>query len=130
MISKYDGKAFGFASENFYCEFLAALHAEKYNLEIFGPTDKFTPLASEVIDLRYSLSLQQIMNIVGLNIDEIKAYNPDLKGTGVNAKSHLPKEYHLHLPVGLKSRFELFYKQAEEAKSNIHRLKKLNLSNS
>ncbi|MCC6276906.1 MAG: lytic transglycosylase domain-containing protein [Oligoflexia bacterium] len=123
MISKYDSRSFGFASENFYCEFLAALHAEKYHEEIFGPMDKFSPIESEAIDLRFNVSLQQLSEITGISDEEIRYFNPELKVSTVTPKTLLPRGFHLRLPSGRKTRLELFYKQDAEARHTIDRMK-------
>ena len=47
----YDGPAFGFASKNFYAEFLAALHVAEHAEQYFGMHDPFRALEFDVVSM-------------------------------------------------------------------------------
>ncbi|MDZ4677244.1 MAG: lytic transglycosylase domain-containing protein [Oligoflexia bacterium] len=128
IIKKYKSPSFGFASMNFYCEFLAALHGEKYQDEIFGTMDKHLPLEADTIDLKYSMRARTLTDIVGITMEELKLYNPDLKNKTIAANTYLPVGYHIRLPVGRKARMELFHQQAEDAHSIVNDLDRKNRS--
>src|SRR5205823_3581451 len=48
IIAKFRSRSFSFASQNFFCEFLAALYGEKYQEDVFGALAKYPPLPGEV----------------------------------------------------------------------------------
>ena len=119
IVNKYHSRSFSFASQNFYSEFMAALYGEKYKDQIFGAMPKYPPLASEMIDLKYSMRAKTLTDLVGITVEELKLYNPDLRAQAIARATFLPVGYHIRLPVGRKARLELFYQQAEEAKAIV-----------
>jgi membrane-bound lytic murein transglycosylase D len=102
IIKRYHSRRFSFASENFYCEFLAALHAERYKTEIFGIDPNHIPLRYEQVRLSRSLRIRHLISIVGITKEQLKLYNYDLKPRALTRNSRLPVGYNLHLPIGKK----------------------------
>lgn len=100
IIEKVHLKSFGFASSNFYAEYLAALHVQKYSQEIFGTVFKSEPLVTEQIILSQRMRPKTIAVVAGLNLEELRFYNPDLKSTALTKNVTLPRSYSLHLPPG------------------------------
>ena len=98
---------------------MAALYGEKYKDQIFGAMPKYPPLASETIDLKYSMRARTLTDMVGMTVEQLKLYNPDLKTQAIARATFLPVGYHIHLPVGRKSRLELFFQQADEARAAV-----------
>ena len=122
LVSKFHTRSFSFASQNYYAEFLAALYGEKYQDKIFGVMPKYPPLEGESTDLRYSMRAKTLVNIVGMTVEELKLYNPDLKAQAIAGSTFLPVGYHIRLPVGRKNRLELFNQEADEAHSYVVKL--------
>lgn len=114
IIEKYNHPAFGFASSNFYTSFLAALHAERYQEEIFGEVPKYPPHISEDIRLAKSLQAKTLASIAGITMEELTLYNPDLKSRSVRPTTWLPKGYRVFLPVGRRARLELYHAELAE----------------
>ncbi len=114
IIEKHHARSFGFASENFFSEFLAALHSEKYQEEIFGLIPKHEPLSAEDSVLKYNIRVGTLADLLGLTLEEIKLYNPDLKSRNVTMRTTLPQRYRIRLPTGRKTRLELYYQRADE----------------
>jgi membrane-bound lytic murein transglycosylase D len=112
IIGKYNSRSFGFASSNFYAEFLAALHAEVYQDYVFGETKKKAPLLSETIKLKSNLSTKLIASITDLTFEQIRLYNPDLRSQALSNKGVLPRGYSLHLPIGKKEALESYFVEA------------------
>lgn len=107
IIDRYNSDRFGFASSNFYTSFLAALHAERYQNEIFGDLPKYPPHETEDIRLARSFRAKELINIVGISFEELKLYNKDLRARSMHSLV-LPKGYRLSLPPGRRARLELF----------------------
>jgi len=103
LVNNYHSRTFSFASQNFYSEFLAALYGEKYQDKIFGVMPKYPPLQSEEIGLKHSIRAKKLVQLVGMTIEELKLYNPDLKSQAIAGSTFLPVGYHVRLPVGRKA---------------------------
>jgi membrane-bound lytic murein transglycosylase D len=114
LIEKYDHPYFGFASKNFYSEFLAVLHVEKYQDKIFGYLKPDPHLEHDDIEIQYSMRVKYITELCKVTLDEIKIYNPDLQQKALDSHSYLPEGYYLKLPKGKKSGLLKFYKEVEE----------------
>ncbi len=106
IITKYKGGSFGFASENFYSEFLAALIVEQYSKEILGnfvgldlKLDLKPELSSvEPLKLPRKTKVSQLVTLSQLSAQEFLSYNPDLK-KALRLNHFLPKGFTLFLPA-------------------------------
>ncbi|MCH8126358.1 transglycosylase SLT domain-containing protein [candidate division KSB1 bacterium] len=101
IIAKYRSRYFGFASRNFYCEFLAALHVvenyQEYFSEIaFEPPEKF-----QEFELPYFVKLSTIENYFNISVQKIREFNPALRKPIFNDSKYLPKKYMLRLPINI-----------------------------
>lgn len=103
IILRYESKSFGFASRNFYSEFLAA--ANVYDrLESEGKIE--TPDAApdhETIVLKRPFSVHQLVTKTPLTKEVLASHNPCLLESTltVNAKKPLPAFYELIVPRAL-----------------------------
>lgn len=116
IIEKYSSERFGFASSNFFASYLAALHGEKYHEEIFGPLPKYPPHKSDIIRISTSFKAKTLADIVGITMEELRLFNPDLKARAITANSTLPAGYRVFLPAGRKARLELYLAELAELK--------------
>lgn len=107
IIKKYDSDRFGFASSNFYASFLAALHADRYQEEVFGQIPKYPPHHSDALLLTRKYRAGELIDIMGITMEELKLFNKDLKTRAVNRRTVLPRGYKIFLPLGRKARLEL-----------------------
>lgn len=97
IISRYRSRSFDFASSNFYCEFLAALHAERYSAEIFGAIDRSHSETLRVVKLARSMRFNDLLDASGMHSDEFLAWNPEISKIA-KQNLHLPRGFRLHLP--------------------------------
>jgi membrane-bound lytic murein transglycosylase D len=98
IIAKHRAGAFGFASENFYCSFLAALLAQSYSKEIFGADigHEFTHV--DFVTLPRRIKTRELANLAQVSQEEFLEFNPDLK----QAYRHnypLPRGFVIFLPT-------------------------------
>jgi membrane-bound lytic murein transglycosylase D len=98
LIQKYKGGDFGFATSNFFCEFLAALHAERYQKEAYGKLPTSSPLEIKAAVLPHSYRLRTLSNMIGLSVDDLQFYNPELRDDDVRGYTFLPKGFRILLP--------------------------------
>ena len=100
IISKYESKIFAFAGQNYYCEFLAALYAEKYALEVYGNIFKSEKLEFEKVELLGGLRPNLIMSWLDLSKDDFVKMNPDIK-LAIKQNKILPRGFGLYLTPNL-----------------------------
>ncbi len=124
IIKKFEHPDYGFASKNYYAEFLAALYTEKYHDLLFEDLEKKSPLTYDDIVMEYSMRVKTIMEICNVSLQDIKTYNPELKSKAFSANYYLPEDHWLKLPLGSKKYMDQFNQEAEEAKQYIEALKK------
>jgi membrane-bound lytic murein transglycosylase D len=100
IIAKYKSRTFGFASRNFYAEFLAALHVvknqDKYfsNLVIKKPESKASFILPDYIHIRTA------MDHFGMTREEIADANPALRRPVLNGEKRIPKGFVFQTPAG------------------------------
>ncbi|MGE0174150.1 MAG: lytic transglycosylase domain-containing protein [Oligoflexales bacterium] len=102
LVENYDGRGFGFASKNFYSEFLGILLTLSNKYDHFIDLDEDTPMQFEAYKLPSWQSISQIKKKFGVNESEILAYNPDLMVHFVRRNGHLPKGFVIKLPVSIE----------------------------
>jgi membrane-bound lytic murein transglycosylase D len=108
IISRFHSRNFDFASSNFYCEFLAALHAQIYRDKLFEKVEQDPPINEGVIKLSRSVRPSILIKAIKISSEEFLRYNPDLKGAVLN-NLPLPIGYHLHIPSGSISGVERLF---------------------
>ncbi len=68
----------GYASRNFYCEFLALLHAERYRQEIYSMESPNKIGSISIVKVKKSLSIFEISSQYNISIHELRLFNPDI----------------------------------------------------
>lgn len=94
IIRNYQGPAFGFASKNFYAEFLAALEIVKNVDEYFPNLEYDEPIEFEEIEVRRPLPLALLLRRSGISREKFFAWNPALSPS----LSELPRGYRVKIP--------------------------------
>lgn len=100
---------FSFASENFYCEFLAALYTEKYKDYLFPDLNPLPSLQVELVKLPKQLSPEKLAQAIGVESKSILDLNPDLLKLAKN-KGLIPKYFQVFLPINSRERLETYFK--------------------
>lgn len=123
IATNYRGRAFGFASRNFYAEFLAAKHVVENKEKYFGPLPSDPPLRFAVFEVPHYVKASTLMKKFGLSKEEFVAYNPALRGPVLDDRRYVPKGYALRLPPDKQELADALYAQipAEElATTQVH----------
>ena len=102
IVRRYDGDAFGFASRNFYAEFLAALEVEGDHKTYFGELTFPAPLEAREHRLSRPVGIQVAARMAGVDRDELAELNPALSDAVVSGRHHIPSGYRLRLPEPAK----------------------------
>lgn len=98
LIENYHSKSFGFASQNFFTGFLAALYAEKYKKDIFGILPESLPIEYDYMVLKKTMKVKEISRISQLNRDELSENNPDLK-YAIKTNAAIPAGFKVRIPT-------------------------------
>jgi membrane-bound lytic murein transglycosylase D len=106
IIRDYRGPAFGFASRNFYPEFLAALDVDKHHETYFGKINPEPPLPSHVIALDQSIGLEVAARLARTDADTLASLNPALMDPVVQGRRAIPAGYSLRVPKPSGEGFE------------------------
>ncbi|MFQ5692464.1 MAG: LysM peptidoglycan-binding domain-containing protein, partial [Nitrospinota bacterium] len=109
IIRNYDGRVFGFASKNFYAEFLAARIVVKNSRRFFGAIRMRKPHRYEEFRLPDYISLDTLVRNLPLNRKEVREYNPALRKPILRGDRYIPKGYALRVPQGRLKRIRRAY---------------------
>ena len=106
IVERYKGPAFGFASRNFYAEFLAALDVDKYRDAYFGELAVDQPQPTRVVPLDRSLGIEVAARLARTDRDTVASLNPALMDVVVDGRRAIPAGYALRLPTEHANGFE------------------------
>ena len=93
VIKNYRSRTFGFASQNFYAEFLAALHVSQNEAKYFPGLVKKKPLPMASVKLKYYLDMKTAKKYFNMSRDEIAKANPALRPPVLNGEKRIPKGF-------------------------------------
>lgn len=99
VVAKYKSRTFGFASQNFYAEFLAALHVIKNQNKYFPNLVIKKPVNITSFSLPDYIGIRTAMNFFDMSRDEIAAANPSLRRPVLNGEKRIPKGFHFQAPA-------------------------------
>jgi membrane-bound lytic murein transglycosylase D len=98
-ISKhYDGYTFGFASRNFYSEFLAALDVDRDAERYFGPIHTERPQQFDTVVVDHFYTPETLERAFGVDRETLREYNRSLRPSVWNGTKYVPRGYELTLP--------------------------------
>lgn len=105
IIKNYKGERFGFASRNFYPEFLAAILVEKNFQDHFGPLLTESPLVHDEVMIDCPIPLRIAARFAKTDEEEMLLLNPALGEAVRNGRAPVPHNYELRIPSGVLARF-------------------------
>ncbi len=128
----YDGPRFGFASRNFYSEFLAAREVAKNYQKYFKDLRLDEPVSSGVFTVNSSASIKDLAGHFKVDLATLAELNPALRESVWAGQKHVPKGYSLRLPKTVTADERLVAlppapvgPPAGQKPSQLHRVKKL-----
>jgi membrane-bound lytic murein transglycosylase D len=98
ILDRYQSRSFGFASRNFYTEFLAALEVEENSERYFGVVRKEAPEDPEIVVLDHFYRVKTLASTFGISIDALRDANRALLEPIWSGQKYAPKGYGLRLP--------------------------------
>ncbi|MEE8482987.1 MAG: transglycosylase SLT domain-containing protein [Nitrospinota bacterium] len=109
IVEKYKSRTFGFASRNFYAEFIAALMIMEDPVRYFGYLEYKEPISYEEVKLDHFLPVGVFAKHFDYDKAEIAALNPALRPSIWKGTRRIPKGYKLKVPYGTAQKFETIY---------------------
>lgn len=100
IIRDYHGYGYGFASRNFYPEFIAALEVAENHRQIFGDIPISNPITYEVISLPSRARFEDLADILELDLASLQDLNPAFQDSAFNTDVYLPKGASIRVPLG------------------------------
>ncbi len=108
IIRSYKSRSFGFASRNFYPEFLAAVEIEKNHKTYFGDLRRDAPFQYDEVYLTRGLALQTAARSANIPSSRLIALNPAFGSQVQNSKRRIPSGYRLRIPDGTAPHFKQY----------------------
>jgi membrane-bound lytic murein transglycosylase D len=105
IIKNYKGERFGFASRNFYPEFLAAISVEKNFQDHFGPLLTESPLVHDEVTIDCPVPLRVAARFAKTDEEEMLLLNPALGEAVRDGRASVPHSYELRIPSGVLAGF-------------------------
>lgn len=102
IVAKYQSRTFGFASRNFYAEFLAALHVDQNAERYFGPLTYDAPERLETVTLDSFYPGASIAKAFGIEEGLLQELNPSLRPAIWSGQKRVPKGFVLRVPADLE----------------------------
>jgi membrane-bound lytic murein transglycosylase D len=96
IIQKYNGRAFKFASRNFYPAFLAAYDVSTSQQGRFKEHEEVNV---PIVALNAYMPAAAIIDGLGVDEQALKDHNPDLGETVWRGEKYIPKSYRLRIPI-------------------------------
>ena len=105
IVQNYSGKGFGFASRNFYAEFLAARNIARNSQRFFPEGLSYMPpLNLDRIRLRQAVPAHTLASYYEVNLGELSALNPAWNSPAQTGRVPLPAGTMVWLPAGTMMR--------------------------
>lgn len=101
---QYSTPSFGFASRNFYTQFLAAVQVAQDHRKYFGEIELAKPYEFSQEKLSSNTYLKSFLRKYNVNIDEFKALNRGLRKPVWQNRRPIPKGTIVRLPKNLEKR--------------------------
>jgi FOG: LysM repeat len=115
IIRNYRSRTFGFASQNFYAEFLAALDIYEDAEQYFGKLKQEPKVKFDEVTIRHFLPFRTLVQISGSNEDEMRNLNPAFHPQVFAGRLHVPRGYRLRVPEGKRQDFYAAYAKLSPA---------------
>tara|TARA_B110000858_G_scaffold198436_1_gene264993 strand:+ start:41038 stop:43140 length:2103 start_codon:yes stop_codon:yes gene_type:complete len=90
IVANYKGRSFGFASRNFYAQFLAVLEVEKNTEQYFG-TVRFNPAPNfREIETDAFIDAEVFASSIGISLEQLRADNRALRPVVWDGNKRIP----------------------------------------
>ena len=109
VVEQYKSRTFGFASRNFYVEFIAAVISFVERERHFPNVEPFPEIRFDVALRDRYVALTDLAAATGVEMDRLAELNPALDRTVLAGALLVPPRYPLRVPHGMAEQFEQAY---------------------
>ncbi len=99
ILRNYDGRAFGFASRNFYVAFLAAMEVDQNPEKFFPGLVPDIPVDYALASLPDYVPADAVASALGVSQRELSRHNPAVQATVWQGSKYLPRNFEIRLPA-------------------------------
>jgi len=100
IIRKYNGRTFGFASSNFYCEFLAALEVDRNAATYFPGIQREKAWTFDEVRLGRSIYFKDLVALSGESAEDIEKLNLAFRSNILRNRVRIPSGSVVKVPYG------------------------------
>ncbi len=122
ITTRYRSRSFGFASRNFYPEFIAVNRIYEDRKRYFPDTEPWPALRFDDFKPVHFVPIRDLAKETGTPIPKLKEMNPALTSAVWAGHVYLPKNYRLRVPAGQGAKFEAAYAALPNAKRSPHQV--------
>lgn len=122
IAQKYRSRTFGFASRNFYVEFVAAAKVYANRDHYFPDAVPRPPLSFDEFVAEHYVPLPELTRAASSDLDALKEMNPALSREIWGGHLYLPKGYALKLPAGTLGDFQSAYSSLPASRKSSHQV--------
>jgi len=109
MITRFEGPRFGFASRNFYAEFLAATDVERDYRNYFGPVQRKPLIRFDTVRVERYTPYRTLVRTAGVEPEAFRTLNPSYHEAVTSGKLHVPAGDVVRVPAGQGAAFKVAY---------------------
>ena len=101
IVANYRGRAFGFASRNFYAQFLAVIDVENNAREYFGDVRLDPAPSFQTVEIDAFIDAEVFAQSVGVSLEQLRADNPALRPAVWEGNKRIPQGF----PVKVRNEY-------------------------
>ncbi len=109
LVNSYESRSFGFASRNFYAEFLAVLEIDHHRDLYFGPIAPRKIIAFDTVRTGDYVEYRTLQKLSGADAAQFRQLNPAFSSEVVGNKILVPPDFTIRVPPGKAARFTAAY---------------------
>ena len=114
LINRYDGHRFGFASKNYYAEFLAAVDVERDYARRQGDALRKDNLRFDIVETKHYVPYETLRRLCGADDELFRRLNPAYRPEVIAGKMYVPPGHLIRVPAGSAKTFEVAYSKLSE----------------
>ncbi len=98
IVKYYRSGSFGFASRNFYAEFLAALHITQNHRDYFGEIEFHKSRDFISFKTPHYIKVSDLISKFDISLKEFAEFNPAFRPSVIYSKRRIPKDFPIRVP--------------------------------
>jgi len=106
VVDRYESRTFGFASRNFYAEFVAAVVVYADRARLFPGVEPMAPVRFDEFTPGRFVSMLDLAGLTGTDVAVMTELNPALHADVSTGQLLVPPTYPMRVPAGTRGAFE------------------------